>query len=526
MTNSEDLERSLPYIYKFNSRDLTFPEYKKAIRFKFFRLCTLYYIKDADGKKVRFCPNIPQIEYYKASRPKDIILKARQLGFTTWKMIYDLDSCLFKKHFSAGCIAHNDKAAKDIFRNKIKFAYKSIKPSSIAMLKKIGYELPVPLTDKDGMYVFSNGSSIGVSIGYRGDTLQSLHVSELGKICRKYPDRAEEIKTGAFPAASGKDATITVESTAEGKEGDFYEYCDKAQKLLKLGHEPHAKQFMFHFFPWWKDPKYTADLESLVIPKPLTDYFLELSSKHGVNLSEEQQAWYFLTWSEQGDKMKQEFPSTPSEAFEKAIEGAYYAKQFTEIYKDRRICNGFDNDAKVNTAWDIGVGDSTSIWFYQKIGKEIHLIDYYENSGEGLEHYATILKKKGYDYSRHYAPHDIDNRDFSGKGKTRREMAREGFMIDGKRYSLVFEKVAKLSIEDGINYARKMLERCVFDEEKCKRGIACLESYRKEWNDKLGCYRDKPLHDWASDGADAFRYLAVTEEGGRAPMTTAMRMSR
>jgi hypothetical protein len=111
----------------------------------------------------------------------------------------------------------------------------------------------------------------------------------------------------------------------------------------------------------------------------------------------------------------------------------------------------------VNTAWDIGVGDNTSIWFYQKIGDEIHLIDYYENSGEGLEHYANVIKDKGYDYGRHYAPHDIDNRDFSGKGKTRREMAREGFMIGGKCYRLIFEKVAKLSIEDGINYARKML---------------------------------------------------------------------
>ncbi len=102
------------------------------------------------------------------------------------------------------------------------------------MLEKIGYAMPVPVNDKDNMYAFSNGSTIGVSTGYRGDTLQSLHVSELGKISRKYPDRALEIKTGAFPAASGKSSTITVESTAEGKQGDFYEYCTAARKLLNL----------------------------------------------------------------------------------------------------------------------------------------------------------------------------------------------------------------------------------------------------------------------------------------------------
>jgi len=518
MTNSEDLEQSLPYIYKFNSRDLTFVEYKKAIRFKFFRLCSLYYIKDADGKKVRFCPNMAQIEYYKASRAKDIILKARQLGFTTFKMLHDLDSCLFKKHFSAGCIAHNDKAAKDIFRNKIKFAYKSIKPSSIAMLKKLGYALPVPLTDKDGMYVFSNGSSIGVSIGYRGDTLQSLHVSELGKICRKYPDRAEEIKTGAFPAASGKGATITIESTAEGKQGDFYEYCNKAQKILKLGHEPHAKQFMFHFFPWWKDPKYTADLESLIIPKPLADYFITLASKHDVELSSEQQAWYYLTWSEQGDKMKQEFPSTPEEAFEQAIEGAYYANQFTAIYKDGRIVEGLakcDNKGDVHTVCDIGIGDSTAIWFWRNVGDEKHILHYHENSGEPLGYYIKYIEDtctaNGWDNGLNYGPHDMNNREFASKGKTRKELAREGVEYGDKTYSMKFDIVPKLGVDDGIQMVRDILAKCIFDEEACEHGINALESYRKEWNDKLGCWRDKPLHDWSSHGSDAFRYLAVSE---------------
>ena len=509
MTNAEDLEGAIPYICKFEARELSLAEYKKAVRYKFFRLCTLYHIKDADGKKVRFCPNLAQIEYYKESRPKDIILKARQLGFTTWKMIYDLDDCLFKKYYSAGCIAHNDKAAKDIFRSKIQFAYKSIKPSSIKMLEKIGFALPVPVTDKNGMYVFSNGSSIGVSTGYRGDTLQSLHVSELGKICKKNPDRAEEIKTGAFPAASGKGATITIESTAEGRAGDFFDYCTAAQKILKLGKTPHVKQFMFHFFPWWKDPKYTADPDGIDMPDVLEKYFIKLSDKDGVSLSIEQQAWYFLTWSDQGDKMKQEFPSTPEEAFEQAIEGAYYAKQFQTIYKENRIGEMPENDAPVHTAWDLGIGDSTAIWFWQEINGKYHVIDYYENAGEGMRHYFKVLKDKGYRYGDHYAPHDIAHREFGADAKSRLEIAREGFEIDGDVYCVDFIKLDIMRIDEGIELVREALPKCCFDNKKTERGIACLESYRKEWNDKLGCWRDKPLHDWASHGADGFRYFAM-----------------
>jgi hypothetical protein len=386
----------------------------------------------------------------------------------------------------------------------------------------MGYRLPTPISDKDNSYVFDNGSSIKVSTGYRGGTLQSLHVSEFGSICKKFPEKAKEIVTGAFEAVAAGNV-VTIESTAEGREGYFYDYCIEAERMQKLKKTLNVLDFEFHFFPWHLRDEYSIDGD---ISQELVKYFDDLEYKYGVPLSDKQKAWYSSKKKSLGEDMKREYPSTPREAFEVSVEGAYYQKQFAEIYKDGRICDSFNNDAKVNTAWDIGVGDNTSIWFYQKIGKEIHLIDYYENSGEGLEHYANVIKDKGYDYGRHYAPHDIDNRDFSGKGKTRREMAREGFLIKGQVYRLIFEKVAKLSIEDGINYSRKMLERCVFDSEKCERGIKCLESYRKQWNDKLGCYRDQPLHDWASDGADAFRYLAVTEEGGRKPMTERMKVSR
>lgn len=510
MTKADEVAKASPLIVKFLANKITKEEFKAGMRLKWFRLNCMYYIKDKDGRKVLLSPNAAQKDYYLASNQSDIILKARQLGFTTFKMIHDLDTCLFKKNFSAGCIAHSDKDSKDIYRNKIRFAYESITPKVRRLIELIGYALPKPRNDKDNGYVFTNGSSIGVSTGYRGGTLQSLHVSEFGKICRKYPDKAKEIVTGAFNAV-GKNGTVTIESTAEGKQGYFYEYSMAARKLSESGIDPSGMEFKFHFFPWWRDPEYT--LPAGEIPNRLLPYFIELESKHGITLTDGQKLWYAAKERTQGDDMKREYPSTPDEAFAQAIDGAYYARQFSDIYAQRRIGVMPKNDAKVNTAWDIGTGDSTAIWFWQFIGDKIHVIDYYENSGEGMRHYFKVLKEKAsanqWTYGKHYAPHDMNHREFGCDAKPRVQIAREGFIIDGDRYCIDFDVLNIMGVDDGIELVREILPRCYFDEKTTVDGVTCLESYRKEWNEKIGAWKDNPLHDWSSHGADAFRYLAM-----------------
>lgn len=498
------------YLSRLN--ELTLDEMADALTYKWFRLNTLYHIKDKNGKKILFQPNQEQELFYVGYHGRDIILKARQLGFTTFKMISDLDDCLFIENHSSGCICHNLDDAKDIFRNKIKFAYQNITEGQRDLLQSVGYELPIPVNDKDNSYVFNNGSSIKVSVSYRGGTLQSLHVSEFGKICKKFPHKATEIVTGAFEAV-GIDGDITIESTAEGREGYFFDYCHNARGLKK-----HNKlDFKFHFFPWWMRTEYAMEGDVAVA---LIGYFEELEGKHGIALTAEQKAWYSAKWRLQGDDMKREYPSTPDEAFEQSIEGAYYAKQFSKIYAEGRICDSLGNNAPVNTAWDIGVGDSTAIWFYQRIGTQIHVIDFYENSGEGLQHYMKVLHDKGYEYGDHFGPHDIENREFGSNARSRQELAAAGIDIGGKLFKVRFRVVPKKSIDEGIEDVRQMLDVCVFDRNKCEQGIKCLESYRKEWNDKLGCWRDRPLHDWSSHGADAFRYLATQEVGRKKPASS------
>jgi phage terminase large subunit len=187
-------------------------------------------------------------------------------------------------------------------------------------------------------------------------------------------------------------------------------------------------------------------------------------------------------------------------SFDAPIVGAYYGQQMMKAMEDKRICKvPYDPMLPVKTAWDIGVGDATTIWFYQEYGLEIRVINYYENSGEGLAHYAKYIDKQDYHYSHHYGPWDIEVREL-GTGKTRLETARS--------MGLKFTVVKQHSVDDGIEAVRNILSRCWFDAEKCERGIESLRQYRKDWDEVNKTYRDKPLHDWTSHGADAFRTLA------------------
>jgi hypothetical protein len=474
---------------------------KALLKDRYWRLNHLYKIKDKNGKCVTFKMTPEQLEYFDGMHDRNVILKARQLGFTTEVCIIQLDLALFHKKECA-LIAHSLPDAERLFRNKTQYAYRLL-PDDIKQAN--------PLTkETTSEYVFDKGGSVTVSTSFRGGTLYSLHVSEFGKICAKWPEKAKEIVTGAFEAVplGGK---ITLESTAEGRAGYFYDYCQDAEKAQLQSKLLSPLDWKFFFFSWWKNPQYAIDpVEKL--PQRLVDYFAEMESKHGVSVSEDQKAWYHSKEKTLGDDMKREYPTIPAEAFQQSVEGAYYAKQFRWLYTNKRIGQIPDNShLPVHTFWDIGVGDSTAIWFVREVGEEFHVIDYYENSGEGLRHYMKVLKDRGYEYGEHWGPHDIENREFGADAKSRKELAQEGYEIDGQVYSMAFNVVPKTGVDTGIESVREILPSCVFDEGKCAEGISHLEGYRKEWDDKRGCWKDKPLHDFTSHGADGFRYFAVAK---------------
>lgn len=474
---------------------------RTLLKNRFWRLNNLYKIKDKNGKCVTFKMTPEQLEYFDGMHDRNVILKARQLGFTTEVCIIQLDLAIFHKKECA-LIAHSLPDAERLFRNKTQFAYQRMTDD---------IKLANPLVkETTSEYVFSKGGSVTVSTSFRGGTLYSLHVSEFGKICAKYPEKAKEIVTGAFEAVP-LGGVITLESTAEGRAGYFYDYCQDAEKALLQGKELSNLDWKFFFFSWWKNPQYAIDPVE-AIPQRLVDYFAEMEAKHGIVVNDRQRAWYYAKEKTLGDDMKREYPTIPAEAFQQSVEGAYYAKQFRWLYTNKRIGKLPDNShLPVHTFWDIGVGDSTAIWFVREVGEEFHIIDYYENSGEGLRHYMKVLKDRGYEYGEHWGPHDIENREFGADAKSRKELAQEGYEIDGQMYSMTFNVVPKTGVDTGIESVREILPSCVFDEEKCAEGISHLEGYRKEWDDKRGCWKDKPLHDFTSHGADGFRYFAVAK---------------
>ena len=203
------------------------------------------------------------------------------------------------------------------------------------------------------------------------------------------------------------------------------------------------------------------------------------------------------------DLYEQEFECS----FQAAITGSYYGKIIEELEKSNRITEvPYDENLKTETWWDLGLKDSTAIWFVQRLQSQLRIIDYYENSGEGLDFYADVLDSKPYKYDRHIAPHDIKVRELGAYGKSRLETALE--------LGISFDIAPKLSIEDGIEMVRKTLPQCYFDKNKTYQGTEALKAYQKKWDERNQCFKNRPTHNFASHPSDAFR-TGCTFFGGK-----------
>lgn len=485
------------------------PEEYQALKAKLsdreWRLDNLYWVQNEKGEVVRFVRNEAQRRFWSSLWYLNAILKARQLGFSTFIAILILDACLFNSNTGAGIVDYTMTDAKKKL-GKIRFAYDRL-PDAL--------KAAIWLTSENTEEIsFSNGSSIQVGTSHRGGTLQVLHVSEFGKISAMFPDKAREIKTGAFGTIH-PGQLIHVESTAEGIGGEFYELVQRADALQKANKKLGQLDFKLHFFPWWMHHGYRLDGHQ-DIPVDVAEYFRDLEGKHGIKLDTEQKSWYAAKRYQIGpDDMMKEYPSIPDEAFHASVEGAYFKRQMSKARLDGRVGQmPFDNSKKVNTFWDIGVDDENVIWFHQTDGVRHRLIDYYENSGEGIAHYATILNKRredlGYQYGTHYGPHDLSVREWGSNAKTRKDLAHD--------HGIDFEVVPQIDDKaDAIEATRAFLNMCWFDATKCERGIQCLDNYRKEWDDRRSTWRNKPLHDWSSHGADGFMTGVLGFEPQSAP---------
>lgn len=458
------------------------------------RINNLYFIKDEQGRKVQFKMNPIQEFLHDHLWFFNIVPKARQLGITTFFCILYLDQVLFSENKTAGIIAHRQEDMRKIFRNKIRFAWDNLHPWLKA---KIGD----PDTNSANELVFPNGSSIFVSMTTRSGTVQFLHISEFGYICQRFPEKAEEIVTGAINSVHAG-CMVSIESTAAGREGYFYDFCMEAERSKKENRTLTELDWKLFFFPWYLDERYVLPNADFVITAEYQKYFQSLKDRHNITLTDPQKRWYIKKDQMNRDKMFAEYPSTLEEAFSVSVEGSYYAKEMARVYSTHRIqILPVVPEAKVETWWDLGVNDFMIILFVQTVGATIRFVDAYYNHGEGLEHYVKVLEQRKYRYSRHIFPHDINVKDMS-TGFTRKQKLYELGMTD-------IVVAPKLGIEDGIERVRGLFSRFFFDEERTLKLYESLGNYRKEWDKALGVFKDSPRHDENSHWADAVRTGAV-----------------
>ncbi|MBP9806351.1 MAG: terminase [Candidatus Accumulibacter sp.] len=492
------------------------------------RLNNLYRImvKGGDGDNdlvVDFAPNRAQQQLLDSLHGRDLILKARQLGFTTLSAVVWLDTALFVANMRCGIIAQDQGAAEVIFRDKVRFGYEHIgerlgnTPSGESWNMVLKRAMPLSRDSASELLFAHNNSSIRVATSMRSGTIHRLHVSEYGKICAKYPDKAREVVTGSIPAVP-LDGVVIIESTAEGQDGDFYKKVQRAMAAKEEGRELSRKDFKLHFFPWWDEPGYSLhnrEIAHVVLTERDQKYFRDLETKIGRELSPGQKAWYVATresdFSGEDEKMWQEYPGTPEEAFQVSTEGVYYAEQLAVARKGGRVCRVPYVEVPVNTFWDVGRSDSTAIWFHQQIGQEHRFIRYYETSGETLGHYVQYLRDTGYIFGKYYLPHDAAHKRLSDQNKSIEEMLADlGIPATD---IIIVDRI--LDEQVGIMQTRKAFPLCWFDTEGCADGLKRLGGFKRAWNKTTGAWRDSPAENGCEHGADAFRQFGQALDTGQ-----------
>lgn len=487
------------------------------------RLTHLYHIRDENGRDVLFSLRPAIRQFLAAMHLRNIILKARQLGFSTFILIYILDSLLFEWGLSAAIVAHRLDAAKRLFREKIAYPYNHL-PMTIRKGNPIvgpGGSRSVTCTAANSLEL-ANGSSLIADTSVRSGTYQIVHLSEYGPLCADAPHRASEVATGTLETAHSK-SIVFIESTAKGQNGHFYELCKDARERKAQGGKLDALEYAFHFFPWFDNPAYVANPDAVRLTDAQLLYFDRVEAQMGVTLSPEQRAWYVLKKRVQKGKMWSEHPSTPDEAFQAAVQGAYYADNLAMLADRGQICDvphmpGY----AVNTVWDIGY--TTAVWFWQQRGPSPHVIRYHEVQGWALADWGMYLDQlraeDGYRYGQHFAP--FDSKTQNGV----KIILGQGIIDTAAEAGIIFDvlDLERSEVKDGIPRAQELLPLCYFDQTNCDVGLSCLRTFHEGVNKAMSTednpvYTGKPAEGPQNHGADAFRYLSMAIELLATPST-------
>ena len=462
---------------------------------KKWRLNNLYKIIDRNSNSINFSLNHVQEDFLDNMHNRNIVLKARQLGMSTFAVLYLLDETLFERNLSGGIVSYSLEHAQHIFKRIIGHALDNMPPE---------YREATRIIQRSAREInFNNGSSLRVDTTLRGGSYPLVLVSEFGKTCARNPQKAEEVITGTLQAVP-RDGKVIIESTGEGNEGYF---ADMVMEASRRGNENLSPlDYKLFFYNWLQEPSYILE-EKVKYDVTLTDYFSKIEKETGKTISPQQRNWYALQSILLGDKIKQEFPSTVSESFLSSSDAFYFAESIGEAYSSNRCLYTplYDALLPVYVAMDIGVNDLTVMVFFQVAHGEIRVIDYYEDKNKGVDFYAKfLLQDKKFLYHTIFLPHDSTKRDPLDTTNTYERDFRRLFSGTNTNFHVLKKMDKQLSI----SHAKNTMARCVFNVSKVKTYLDHITKYRKKWSEQLGRYLEEPLHDIHSNYADSFRYLS------------------
>jgi hypothetical protein len=464
---------------------------------KLWRLNNIYTIVDKYGKRVTFCMNASQHKVYAAAmrHPRILILKSRQQGISTLWLVSYFDDAVTLNDLNIGLMAQDGDAAATLLE-RTKILWDTLSP----IVKQL-FNVRIK-KDNTKEFSFTTGSQVIIRTSFRSATLQRLHVSEMGKIANKTPEKAKETKTGTLQALA-QGMTGVIESTAEG-ENLFKDMWDTA---IAYQDELTPKDFFPVFLSWLDDPDCRIEKDQRIDDKT-AKYFAELEKELNVKLTQQQKNFWIVQRRELGDRVYQEYPSTPLEAFMATKEGTYYARAYMEnIVKGKRehaVGTLYDKNLEVQFAFDLGMNDTMSGGAAQWYEGFCRIIDEVFDSGQDIKYYVEWMESRPWfpNLTTLILPHDAEVKELTS-GLTREERFRE--LLPDHVDIIVLPKVA---VQDGIEMVRQLLEVTWIDKG-CEYIKKCLLGYHKEWDEKRDKFRNKPEHDEYSNGADMVRYLAM-----------------
>ena len=478
---------------------------KKYLASKLWRLNNIYTIINKDGKPVTFRMNYAQHMVYARTRehPRVIILKSRQQGISTLWLVSYFDDAVWCPFLNLGLMAQGADEAATLLE-RAKFLWDTLDSE---IKNYIGVNLE---KDNTKEFAFSNKSTMFIRVSFRSTTLQRLHISEFGKIANQYPKRAKETKTGTLQAL-GKGNTGVIESTAEGR-NMFKQMWDDSNLALHSG-QMTDKDFYPVFLSWVNDPDCNIYVDQS-IDSEAAEYFKDLEQKLGLKLTQPQKNFWISQRRELGGDIYQEYPATPEEAFTASRDGTYYARSFNEnVVRKGRVHEGvYDPNLPIDIYFDLGIDDYGVLLFTQWYRGEWRIIDEYWNNGYALAHYLDYIEHETpYEPRALRFPHDIQAREHgsakaNGLAKKRIDIVREYKRDNGCSWRI--DVLPKSGIANGIESVRRMLPAMRIDKG-CTYIIDCLLNYSKEWDDKLQVWKQTPVHDEYSHGADTLRSFAV-----------------